>query len=227
LRFPALFLAVSFCGCAPYLTNWGQAATGGALADLGSDAGARELAAAASLLASAAVAAALNPATDAELQALARDTATAAAGAGGAEARAQAALFLEAFRPELHRMLVEEGAALQCEVAALREEAVGAPLRADVAALLAEEGPLVTELLATMLAKDGPLVAALLQQAATQAASGALVTLKADADAEEKAWRPVAEGLGAGCVALVVLLGAAALEARRRGQILKAVVGPS
>lgn len=179
-------LALLLCAsCAPTLSGWGHSAAQGALAELSSDAGISAIAAARDV--------ALGATTDAELQALVGDTAvTTRQQLDAAEHELQARL-----RDSLADAL---GPATEAHVGALREELVGAPLRADLDVLIAQETPKLAAAIA-------------------QSVQASLAPVRA----EEAKWRTAAVGIavGAGCLLVVVVF--LAFERRRHHRELAAL----
>jgi hypothetical protein len=173
------------CSCAPTLSGWGHDAAQGALAELSSDAGLEAIAAARDE--------ALGPATDIDLQAIVRDT--------GATTRQQ----LSAAEDELQgRLLDALGPATEARVAALREQLVGAPLRADLDALIDQETPRL---------------AAALQGAIAQSVQASLAPVKA----EEERWRPIAWAFAIGSAFLLVGLVFAVIVLRSHRKVIEAL----
>ena len=182
-------------GCAPYVQSVSRSATAGAVDGLTSPEATWKLDGLSAEAAAAGVAGAreeaFGPATMAEVRALVASL--------GASLREQlvltrdglldetlraeiAKLRLELLGPETRKLVL----ALAEEV---REELLGAPLRADVDALLVDATPKIADLV-------------------TKAVQAALAPVKADASAEAEKYKTVAIGLGVSALALTAALGA-------------------
>ena len=185
VRFASLAACLLLTACAPTISGWGHAAAQGAMSEL-ADGGAREVA----YVVAAARDEALGPATNAEIQTIVRDT--------GATARRQLA---DAVRDSLADAL---GSETEARIGVLREQLVGAPLRADIDTLIEQETPRL--------------------EAAIQ---GALTRSLAPMRAEEERWRPVAVGLGVGASCLFLAVVALAIERRRHVKTIAKLTLPT
>jgi len=200
-------LAVSNAGCAPYVHDLSQTSASGYVDGFTSRESTDKLDALAASATAAARNKALGPATKADLQALVT--------AMGATLREQLVLTRDdlldkALRVEIAKLRAELlGPETRKLVLALvdevREGLAGAPLRADVDALLVESTPKIAALV-------------------TEAVKAALAPVKADADAEASKYKTVAIGLGAGGAVMLLALGVSLFELRRHRNLLAALL---
>jgi hypothetical protein len=189
-------LLLSLTGCSSYYAASGRSAAQGALDDLtGPDAGAR-YAAVATEATRAARDELLGPVTRADATALvhaagqqAQVEVSGVVGAAGEAAALHLAAITRAESREL-RLTIDEalGGATLRDVAALREDLAGAPLRADVDALVDSAAPHLAAAITTVLSK-------------------VVVPVQAAADAEAGKWRPIAVAFAVGCGLLLLCLG--------------------
>jgi hypothetical protein len=197
----AAVLAILCAGCGSYYTTSGHAAAQGALDDLTSpDAGARYAAVASEATRAAAVTAReelIGPATRADATALVK--------AAGGELRVQLNASGKVLRDELLRSVHGAlGAKTLKDVAALREELAGAPLQADVDALVDSAAPHLAAAITTALSK-------------------VVVPVQAAADAEAARWKPIAVAFAIGCGLLLACLGFAGWLIRGHQRTIRAL----
>jgi hypothetical protein len=199
----AAALALLAAGCGGYYTASAHAAAEGALDDLTSPAANVRYAQTVATVAQAARAEFLDPQTSTALTALVKDE--------GIVLRAEVASTVQtagaAARAELARTLrltVDEAldeTTLQ-EIAALREELAGAPLRADIDAVIDSATPH-------------------LATAVAQATARAVLPVQSAADAEASKWRPIAVAFAVGCALLCACLGFAGWVLREHQRTIR------
>ena len=202
-------LVACLAGCSPF-TEWGHQAAAGAVDEITSaDTTKRISALAAEAAKSASDSARESLLAEATDLAVARIVASA-----GAATDAQVTLLGAHVRTMLRASIDEAlGGKTKAGVAALREQLAGAPLRADVDALIDAAAPH-------------------LAQAVQQAVAGALVAVQADlakakaeGDSEAAKWRPIAIAFAIGAGFLLVGLVLAVFLIRGHQRTIAALVG--
>jgi hypothetical protein len=200
-------LLLPLTGCGAYYTASGHAVAAGALDDLTSPAADAKYAEAATITTRAAAVAArtelLGPETNAASAALVKSIGAAAQTEVSGVIRAAG----DSARTQL-RLVMDEalGAAALKEIAALREQLVGAPLQNDLNTTIDSAAPHLTA-------------------AVSQALTKITLPVQAAADAEANKWRPIATAFAVGCGLLFVCLGFAGWLIREHQKTIRSITG--
>ena len=201
-----LFL-LSLTGCSSYYTTSGHAVAAGALADLTSPAADAKYAEAAAITTRAAAVAArtelLGPETNAASAALVKNM--------GDAARTEISSIVQAAgdsaRTQLRLTMNETlGAATLQEIAALREQLVGAPFQSNLNGAIDSAAPH-------------------LAAAVSQALAKITLPVQAAADAEASKWRPIATAFAVGCGLLLICLGFTGWLVREHQKTIRSITG--
>lgn len=186
-----LLLSMLACGCGSYFTNAGHDLTAGAMQEATSDTSKHKLTELTTSAVRGARDEALGSTTDADLRKLVASL--------GASLQIQLKVIVAQVLDELL------GTNAKNKIAGLREELVGAPLRADLDSLIAEEVPKLTLQLETSIkAPIAPIVK--------------------EVDQEAMKWKPIAIGFGVGGGCLLSCLVVALFIIRSHHKMLVALL---